>query len=143
MRVQTSLEGTGGVLRALIVMEDEAAVTKLTNGRTLEYRTVDINHDELANGSGKAGLTFEATNAGLDAQRMNATDTNAGGWEKSELRTRLNIGDLWSLLSTELQSKAKPVTKTTDNVGGNWGGAPSATTDKVFMLSATEVYGDM
>ena len=26
MRVQTSLEGTGGVLRALIVMEDEAAV---------------------------------------------------------------------------------------------------------------------
>lgn len=37
----------------------------------------------------------------------------------------------------------KPVTKTTDNVGGNWGGAPSATTDKVFLLSATEVYGDM
>lgn len=37
----------------------------------------------------------------------------------------------------------KPVTKTTDNVGGNWGGAPSATTDKVILLSATEVYGDM
>ena len=26
MRVQTSLEGTGGVLRALIVMEDEATI---------------------------------------------------------------------------------------------------------------------
>ena len=74
---------------------------------------------------------------------MNATDTNAGGWDKSELRTRLNSGDLWLLLPSELQSKVKPVTKTTDNVGGNGGGAPSATTDKVFLLSATEVYGDI
>lgn len=116
---------------------------KLTNGKTLEYRIIGINHDDLADGSGKAGLTFEATNTALGSQRMNAADTNAGGWKKSELRTRLNIGDLWSLLPTELQSKVKPVTKTTDNVGGEWGGAPSATTDKVFLLSATELYGDM
>lgn len=47
------------------------------------------------------------------------------------------------LLPSELQLKVKPVTKTTDNVGGSGGGAPSATTDKVFLLSATEVYGDM
>ena len=33
---------------------------------------------------------------------MNATDTNAGGWEKSELRGRLNSGDLWALLPSEL-----------------------------------------
>lgn len=97
---------------------------KLTNGKTLEYRIIGINHDDLADGSGMSGLTFEATNSALGCQRMNATDTNAGGWDKSELRTRLNIGDLWSLLPTELQSKVKPVTKTTDNVGGNWGGAP-------------------
>ena len=116
---------------------------KLTNGKTLEYRIIGINHDDLADGSGMAGLTFEATNSALGSQRMNATDTNAGGWDKSELRTRLNSGDLWLLLPSELQSKVKPVTKTTDNVGGNGGGAPSATTDKVFLLSATEVYGDM
>ncbi len=34
---------------------------KLTNGETLEYRIVGINHDDLADGTGKAGLTFEAT----------------------------------------------------------------------------------
>ena len=107
-------------------------VGKLTNRKTLEYRIIGISHDDLVDGSSKAGLTFEATNSALGSQRMNATDTNAGGWEKSELRTRLNIGDLWSLLPTELQSKVKPVTKTTDNVGGNWGGAPSTTADKVF-----------
>lgn len=67
---------------------------KLTNGKTLEYRIIGINHDDLADGSGMAGLTFEATNSALGSQRMNATDTNAGGWDKSELRTRLNSGDL-------------------------------------------------
>ena len=115
----------------------------LNNGQTLEYRIVGINHDDLADGSGKAGLTFEATNNALGAQRMNATDTNAGGWEKSELRGRLNTGDLWSLLPAEIQSKAKAVTKMTDNKGGGSAGTPSATTDKVFLLSSTEVWGDL
>ena len=116
---------------------------KLTDGQTLEYRIIGINHDDLADGSGKAGLTFEATNTALAAQRMNATNANAGGWEKSELRGRLNTGDLWSLLPSGLQSKVKSVTKMTDNQGGGKAGTPSATTDKVFLLSTTEVYGDM
>ena len=116
---------------------------KLTNGKTLEYRIVGINHDDLADGSGKAGLTFEATNTVLGAQRMNATQTNAGGWEQSELRGRLNSGDLWSLLPSELQSRVKTVKKMTDNKGGGTAGTPSATTDKVFLLSTTEVYGNL
>lgn len=74
---------------------------------------------------------------------MNATNSNAGGWEKSELRGRLNSGDLWSLLPAELQSKVKAVKKLTDNQGGGKAGTPTATTDKVFLLSATEVWGDM
>ena len=74
---------------------------KLTNGKTMEYRIVGISHDDLADGSGKAGLTFEAVNDALDQQRMNATNANAVGWEKSELRDRLNTGDLWALLPSE------------------------------------------
>ena len=127
---------------------------KLTDGKTLEYRIIGINHDDLAAGTGKAGLTFETTGEGLGYQRMNATDTNVGGWEKSELRGRLNSGDLWSLLPSELQSKVKAVTKMTDNTGGdikdfdlnkdrNGICTPSATTDKIFLLSATELYGDL
>lgn len=116
---------------------------KLTNGKTMEYRIVGINHDDLADGSGKAGLTFEVTNGALSQQRMNATNTNTGGWEKSELRGRLNTGDLWALLPSELQSKMKSVTKMTDNKGGGSAGKPSATNDKVFLLSTTEVYGDL
>ena len=116
---------------------------ELTNGKTLEYKIIGINHDDLADGSGKAGLTFEAINDGMGRQKMNATLTNAGGWEKSELRGRLNTGDLWSLLPSELQSKVKAVTKMTDNKGGGSAGTPSATADKVFLLSTTEIYGDL
>ena len=117
--------------------------TKLTNGRTLDYCIIGINHDDFADGSGKAGLTFEATNTALTAQKMNTAFTNAGGWEKSELRGRLNTGDLWSLLPAELQSKVKTVKKMTDNKGGGSAGTPSATTDKVFLPSSTEVWGNI
>lgn len=116
---------------------------KLTDGKTLEYRIVGINHDDLADGSGKAGLTFEATSNVLGGQKMNATKTSIGGWENSELRSRLNSGDLWSLLPTEFQSRVKSATKMTYNNDGGTADTPSATADKVFLLSATEVYGDL
>lgn len=111
--------------------------------KELDYCIVGINHDDLADESGKAGLTFEARSLAMGPQRLNATNTNKGGWEKCELRGRLNSGDLWSLLPTEIQSKAKSVTKMTDNTGGHNSGTPSATTDKVFLLSATEIWGDL
>ena len=138
--------GTSSVVYAKAKAAMDAGTTwsvTLNNGQTLEYRIVGINHDDLADGSGKAGLTFEATNNALGEQRMNATDTNAGGWEASEMRGRLNTGDLWSLLPAEIQSKMEAVTKMTDNQGGGTAGNPSATTDKVFLLSTTEVYGNV
>lgn len=116
---------------------------KLTNGKTLTYRIIGIGHDDLADGSGKAGITFEATNDAMGKQCMNSTGTNAGGWEKCELRGRLNTGDLWSLLPAELQSKVKAVTKMTDNKGGDSDITATATTDKVFLVSTTEVYGNI
>ena len=64
---------------------------KLTDGQTLEYKIIGINHDDLADGTGKAGLTFLTTSTGIRS-RMNATDTNAGGWQKSELRAKMNSG---------------------------------------------------
>ena len=116
---------------------------KLTNGKTLTYRIIGINHDNLANGSGKAGLTFEATNNVLGSQRMNSTDTNIGGWEKSELRQKMNSGEIWNLIPSDFQSKVKAVRKLTNNVGGNdKNAAVTATTDKLFLLSYSEIVPD-
>ena len=47
---------------------------KLTNGETLEYRIIGINHDDLADGSGKAGLTFLATSTGIREVRASCED---------------------------------------------------------------------
>lgn len=109
----------------------------------LVYRIIGIDHDDLADGSGKAGLTFEATSKTFGKQRINANDTNVGGWKVSELRGRLNSGDLWSLLPTDFTGKIRPVTKMTDNQGGGTHGQPTATIDKVFIISTTEFFGDL
>lgn len=114
---------------------------KLTNGETLEYRIIGINHDDLADGSGKAGLTFLATSTGIKF-RVNATNTNAGGWERSELRAKMNSGEVWNLMSNDFQSKVKTVRKLTNNVGGgseNKNAAVTATADKLFLLSYSEI----
>ena len=112
---------------------------KLTNGKTLEYKIIGINHDDLADGSGKAGLTFLTTSMIFNS-RMNATATNAGGWEKSELRQEMNSGYIWGLMPSELQSKVKAVKKFTNNVGGtDKNAAVTPTVDKLFCLSDSEI----
>ena len=113
--------------------------TKLTNGQTLEYRIIGMNHDNLADGSGKAGLTFLTTSTTINS-RMNAENSNTGGWEKSELRQKMNSGEIWKLMPSDLQSKVKAVTKLTNNVNGtDKNAAVTATSDKLFLLSYSEI----
>ena len=147
--------GTSSVVyaKAKAAMDDETVwAVKLTNGKTMYYCIIGINHDDLDDGSGKAGLTFMTVHTdgsgmragGLGSAHMDTTNTNAGGWEKSELRGRLNTGDLWSLLPSELQSKVKPVKKLTNNVGGTDKNASvTATSDKLFLLSRSEITGTL
>lgn len=114
---------------------------QLTDGSTLTYKIIGIGHDDLADGSGKAGLTFLTTSTGIRS-RMNATDTNVGGWEKSELRAKMNSGEIWNLMPADFQSKVKTVEKLTNNVGGgddNKNAAVTATSDKLFLLSYSEI----
>lgn len=114
---------------------------KLTDGKTLTYRIIGINHDDLADGSGKAGLTFLTTSTYIWSP-MNAIDTNAGGWEKSELRQKMNSGKIWNLMPSDFQSKVKAVNKLSNNVGGgdeNKNAAVTATSDKLFLLSYSEI----
>ena len=88
---------------------------KLTDGKTLTYRIIGINHDELADGSGKAGLTFFTTSTNISS-RMNPDGKTIGGWEKSELRGKMNSGEIWNLMPSDFQSKVKSVRKLTNNV---------------------------
>jgi len=89
----------------------------------------------------KTGLTFVTRGLLATSHRMNATATTAGGWSDSEMRTYLNI-DIFALLPPELQSSIAAVTKYSD---GYENGAivhdGVVTTDKLWLLSAHEVFG--
>ncbi|WP_418237931.1 DUF6273 domain-containing protein [Ellagibacter isourolithinifaciens] len=133
--------------KAAIDAETKFSV-KLTNGKTLEYRIIGLNHDDLADGSGKAGLTFATANDALGPQRMNATNTTVGGGEKSEIRSKMNSDEIWNLMPVELRSEMRAVTKVSNNVGVTFkpsGGAQpvttSKTTDRLFLLSYSEIWG--
>lgn len=121
----------------------EYSVT-LTNGKELKYRIIGILHDDLTDGFGKAVLTFMATNAACGRHRMNADYTNVGGWEASELRGKMNSGEIWQLFPSDFQSKVVPVTKLTNNVGGTDKSAtPTPTADRLFLLSYSEIVNDV
>ena len=137
--------GTSSVVYAKAKAAMDAGTTwsvKLTDGKTLEYRIIGINHDDLADGSGRAGLTFLGKGI-YGARRINHKLTNVGGWEKSDIRQEMNSGGIWNLMPTGFQSKVEAVTKMTDNKGGGSAAAPTATTDKLFLLSTTEIYGNI
>ena len=127
----------------------------LTDGSTMAYRIIGINHDDLTDGSGKAGLTFLTTSTGITS-RMNSAGIDAGGWEKTELRQKMNSGKIWNLMPSDFQSKVKPVKKLTGNVKEDLPEVPdkpgitdpvpeeptvtvTATSDKLFLLSYSEI----
>lgn len=112
---------------------------KLTNGQTLEYKIIGINHDDLEDGSCKAGLTFLTTSTGISSC-MNMAKVNAGGWERSNVRAKMNSGEIWNLMPSDFQSKVKAVTKLTNNGSAtDKNAAVTTTTDKLFLLSYSEI----
>lgn len=72
----------------------------------------------------------------------NQTD-NSGGWESSYMRNTI-CNDFFNALPEEWQTVIKPCRKYSDNTGGGID-SPSymtSTTDKIWLLSSTEVFGD-
>lgn len=84
---------------------------------------------------------------------MNNSDSNSGGWEVSQMRTRICGTSLSSYTRTiiavipaALRAVLKSVTKYTDNTAGGGGSEASyvtSTTDYFFLLSEFEVYGEI
>lgn len=86
----------------------------LTNGLEVGAQLVGIRHDELLDGTGKAGLTF-MFDAGI-AERDAAAQPLSAGWADCELREWLD-GDGLKLLPNELRALIKSVKKISNNVG--------------------------
>ena len=84
---------------------------------------------------------------------MNTSDTNSGGWAKTQMRstvlgaasdpTNPTANTLLAALPADLRAVMKSVTKYTDNTGGgsNSASAVTATTDYLWLLAEFEVFG--
>ena len=87
---------------------------RLTNGLEVGAQLVGIRHDELLDGTGKAGLSF-IFDAGIAEHNAAERPLNSG-WANCELREWLDEDGI-ELLPKELRSVIKPVKKVSNNAG--------------------------
>lgn len=80
---------------------------------------------------------------------MNSSETNSGGWNSSQMRTKIcgtslsnYSGTIIAAIPAALRAVLKSVTKYTNNTGNSSAAsAVTATTDYFFLLSEYEVFG--
>lgn len=103
---------------------------------TVDVEIIAYNHDDLADDSGKATLTFFCKDLPDFKHKMYENHTNSDGWPESDMRTFTN-GELFEALPDELKNAIKPVYKISD------GGANSkkliTTVDSCWIPSYDEV----
>ena len=134
-------------VREGIAHEDGSMVPNLTqvvsleDGATATVQLVDFCHDDYADGSGKAGLTFAFVTP-VAARPMSGVTMLSGGWEECGMRAWMN-GYLRSQLPSLLRVLITPVVKLTNNAGATRdAGSVTATEDALWLPSMKELGGD-
>ena len=115
---------------------DEKTIS-LTTGEQVTLVILGFDHDDLTSG-GKAGMTIGMKNLLATTYRMNATGTNAGGWDESEMRTS-TMATLLSQLPSDLQGVIKQVNKKA--TAGSQSTSITTSADKLWLLAEVEVDG--
>ena len=108
------------------------------NGTNYNIQIYDFDHDDLADGSGKAKMTLGLANCLSTTYAMNNSNTNSGGWGSCAFRTTLQ-NTILNQLPTELKSLIKTVKKKTS--AGNQSTTINTTNDTLFLFSEVEVFG--
>ena len=97
-------------------------------------------HDDKT-GGGKAGITFMTRDCLPEKHYMNASATNDGGWELSDLRAALNEQDA-AWMPSEITANIVAVDKATNNIGlTDYEDVVTLTSDDVWLYSKTELCG--
>ena len=110
----------------------------MKNGYDAEWKIIGFDHDDLADGSGKAPISWDMVRAYKDEWSMNDEATNAGGWDQCKARKRVD-GELLSLCSDELQAIIKPVIKLTS--AGSCSKDIIKSICKLWLKSEKELFG--
>lgn len=121
-------------------MSDVTKDVEIPGMGTVSMRLVDVYHDDRADGEGKAGLSFIATNLALE-HVMNSSGEIAGGWEGSELRKWLGE-EVYPALDEGLRTSIIAVDKHTNNYGtAENASCVTSTIDYLWIPSMVELMG--
>lgn len=109
------------------------------NNKTYAIDIIGKNHDDYADGSGKAPLTFQMHKCYATQYKMNSEGSNSGGWADCLLRSTGAFKTIKSKMPAEVVAAMKAVTKKTAASGSS--STISTTEDTMFLLSELEVQG--
>lgn len=123
-----------GAAKTYFSVGDEKTI-ELTTGEQVTLVILGFNHDDLT-GGGKAGITIGMKNLLATRYRMNATNTNAGGWNNSEMRTS-TMATLLSQLPADLRNVIKQVNKKA--TAGSQSTTITTSVDKLFLFALAEL----
>lgn len=112
---------------------DEKTIA-LTDGSQITLQILGFNHDNLADGSGKAGITIGIREL-VGKNYMNGSNTNSGGWASSAMRTSY-LPAYIDQLPSDLQGAIKTVTKKSGS-----GSSIVESDDQLFLFSYIEISG--
>ena len=110
------------------------------NGVDFQIDIIGKNHDDYSDGSGKAPLTFQLHDCYGEAENMNSSNTNDGGWTSCAMRST-HLPAILALMPTEVQNGIREVNKLTS--AGNTSNTINTTADKLFLLSEIEIFGSV
>lgn len=105
-----------------------------------EVNIIGKNHDDYADGSGKAPLTFQMYELYGSLYQMNSENTSIGGWTESEMRT-IHLPAIMQLMPSEVQKGIREVVKSTS--AGNASSNIVTTNDKLFLIAEIEILGEI
>lgn len=92
------------------VVGNQKAMT--INGADYVIDIIGKGHDDYADGSGKAPLTFQLHDCYAYVNRMNSSNTNVGGWTSCAMR-QTHLPAILALMPTEVQNGIREVNKLT------------------------------
>lgn len=107
----------------------------MKNGFVATYQIIGFDHDDLADNSGKAHITWDMVDLYKDESAMRR-DGSSVWWDDTDIRSFLNE-DFKNAVSDDLAAIVKPVLKKSADRSGNM----QTTIDEFWLKSEQELYG--
>lgn len=112
--------------------------TMTINDTDYQIDIIGKSHDDYADGSGTAPLTFQLHDCYSEAKQMYSTNLSGLGWKNTDMRLTY-LPAILALMPAEVQNGIRAVNKKTSE-GGN-STTIETVSDTLFLLSEVEIFG--